>query len=67
MFESKYREPLCPCCKALLEQDDTYDMEYDDEGMTLYMIGHCPHCERDYQWQASAVCVSWVNTNLREV
>jgi hypothetical protein len=67
MFKSKYREPLCPCCNAALGIDDTYDMEYDDEGIILYHIGHCPKCDRDYQWQASAVFTSWANTNLREV
>lgn len=67
MFESKYKEPLCSCCRAKLEVDDTYDMDYDEEGMTLYHIGHCPQCERDYQWKASAVLVSWANTGLEEL
>lgn len=50
-----------------LELKDIYDMDYDEEGITLYQIGHCPQCKRDYQWQASAVFTSWANTNLEEV
>lgn len=67
MFENnKYHNPLCPHCKAELEMDDTYDMEYDDEYILLYHIGHCPKCDKEYQWQASAVFTSWANTDLRE-
>jgi transcription initiation factor IIE alpha subunit len=67
MFESKYKDPLCPCCNARLEFDDTYDMEYDDESIVLYQIGHCPKCDRSYQWCSSATLVSWANTSLEEV
>ena len=66
MFESKYKEPLCPCCNVELEEDDTYDMEYDTEGIILYQLGHCPKCNREYQWQASAVFISWAHTDLKE-
>lgn len=67
MFESnKYKTPLCPHCKTELEAEDTYDMYYDDENMTLCQVGYCPKCGRGYQWQSSAVLVSWANTDLRE-
>lgn len=62
MFEN----PKCPHCKVELEHDDTVDMEYDCEGMVLYNVGHCPKCEKDFQWQSSAVFVQWANTDLRE-
>ena len=58
-------EPKCPHCCVELELDDTYDMDYDDEGIVLYQIGHCPECNRDYQWQKSAVFHQWANTDLR--
>ena len=68
MFEdNKYHNPLCPRCKAELEVDDTYDMEYDSEGITLYVVGYCPSCGRNYQWQDSGVITAWANTDLREV
>ena len=67
MFESnKHQIPLCPHCKTELEIDDIHDMDYDDESMTLDCIGSCPKCERGYEWQSSAVLVSWANTDLKE-
>lgn len=59
--------PKCPHCNVELEYDDTYDMEYDCEGIILYEVGHCPKCNRDFQWQQSAVCTQWTNTGLSEV
>lgn len=63
----KYENPKCPHCCVTLEVDDTYDMDYDDEGIVLRQVGHCPECEREYQWEKSAVCVQWANTDLRLV
>ena len=43
----------CPICDVDLEVDDTYDTHYDtDFNMTLILnqIGHCPNCDRNYQW-----------------
>lgn len=61
--------PKCLVCGAEIDLDDTYDMEYDEEGMTLYQVGHCSgkNCGLDYQWQRSAVFQQWANTDLREV
>ena len=58
--------PLCPQCNTELECDDTYDMEYDEEGIVLYLIGHCPKCEKCYQWRRSARCIQWENADLWE-
>lgn len=58
--------PLCPHCSIELECDDTYDMEYDEDGIILYQVGHCPKCEKDYQWRRSARCIQWENTDLGE-
>lgn len=59
--------PKCPHCNAELECDDVYDLSYDSEGMTEYKVGHCPKCDKDFQWQSSAVFIQWANTDLREV
>ena len=63
----KYVDAKCPHCNAILETDDTYDMDYDYEGIVLQMVGHCPECNREYQWEESAVCVQWAVTDLRLV
>lgn len=56
----------CLYCNSELELDDTYDMEYDEDGIVLYLIGHCPKCNKHYQWRASARCVEWIETGLGE-
>ena len=63
----KIEYPHCPHCNTELECDDTYDMEYDEEGIILRQVGHCSECEREYQWERSAVCIQWANTDLRLV
>ena len=55
----------CPHCEVEIEEDDTYDMEYDEEGIVLRKVGHCPQCDRDYQWEQSALFHSWSIDNLR--
>lgn len=67
MVSSTIDYPLCPHCKAELELDDTYDMDYDEEGIILRQVGHCPNCDTEYQWERSATCIQWANTDLREV
>ena len=42
--------PKCPKCGVELECDDTYDFEYDEDGMILYQVGGCPKCGQGYQW-----------------
>lgn len=59
--------PFCRYCNTELECDDTYDMSYDDEGILLHQVGHCPRCDKDYQWERSAICTHWANTGLSEV
>lgn len=61
------RNPKCPTCNHELDVDDTYDLDYDDECLTLYQVGSCPICGKSYQWQRSATLVSWANTDLQEV
>ena len=57
----------CPICNVDLETDDTYDFEYDYEGIDLRVVGHCPNCERKYPWSEFAECVNWQVADLREV
>lgn len=57
----------CLICGIELEVDDTYDMEYDEEGIIIRQVGHCPNCDKEYQWERSAACVRWTDTDLREV
>ena len=59
--------PKCPHCSVELITMDTYDMEYDYESITLKKVGECPECGRGYQWEQSAACVQWANTDLRLV
>ena len=43
----------CPICNVELIEDDTYDQSIDESfGMTATFnkIGHCPKCEKEYQW-----------------
>lgn len=66
MSSTIIKYPLCPHCKTELEYDETYNIEYDEDGIVLYVIGHCSKCEKDYQWQQSACRVQLANTDLRE-
>lgn len=67
MEKPAIEHPFCPNCGRLLECDDTYDVEYNEEGIILYQVGHCPRCGKDYQWRHSAACVHWKNTDISEV
>lgn len=44
----------CPICDVKLEVDDTCDIYFDADfemTMTLTKVGHCPKCDRNYQWE----------------
>lgn len=43
-------ELKCPVCGAELEEDDCYDTEIGDNLLFDLCVGHCPVCEREYQW-----------------
>lgn len=57
----------CPHCEVEIEWDDTIDINYDDDCITLNQVGHCPECDRDYQWEKSALFHSWSIDNFRLV
>lgn len=41
----------CPHCGTTLEEDDCYDTSFDGSTAVRYIVGHCPKCEREYQWK----------------
>ena len=59
--------PHCPHCNCELIEMDTYSFEYSVESLVLHKLGECPECGREYQWEQSATCVQWANTNLHLV
>lgn len=42
--------PKCKYCNVELEFDNTIDRDIDIDIVYLYEVGHCPKCDRDYQW-----------------
>lgn len=41
---------ICPNCGAELEQDECYDTQFGDDCITNFMAGHCPTCDKEFQW-----------------
>lgn len=41
----------CPKCKTELEIDDTYDYECDGDFFYEKVVGGCPNCGKEYQWE----------------
>ena len=44
-------ELKCPHCNSDIEHDDTYDMSTGEDYVIAFCVGHCPNCDREYQWQ----------------
>lgn len=42
---------LCPKCNHELEVDDSFDISITDDWCTERVIGCCPICETEYQWE----------------
>lgn len=61
-----YEIPHCPHCNTELERDDCVDYDYDSEGLCLDIVGHCPLCGRDYQWQENGAISHWSIVHLKE-
>lgn len=40
----------CPHCNEFIEADDRIDIDIDGDYVECKMIGHCPTCDRNYQW-----------------
>ena len=40
----------CPHCSVEIETDDRIDIDVDDTFVECKMVGHCPACDRNYQW-----------------
>lgn len=41
----------CEECGVELHEDDCYDTIFKDQEIILLMIGHCPKCEQEYEWE----------------
>ena len=41
---------ICPNCGHVLIEDDSYDISIDPSECREYAVGHCEHCEKEYQW-----------------
>ena len=47
---------ICPFCGNVIDDDsniniDCIDIEFLFTEVFLYMVGICPHCEKEYQWE----------------
>lgn len=40
----------CPHCNDEIETDDRIDIDVDDTFVECKVVGHCPTCDRNYQW-----------------
>lgn len=41
---------ICPHCGEELIQDECYDTNFEGEYIANYIAGHCPTCEKEFQW-----------------
>lgn len=41
----------CPKCKIELEIDDVYDCECDVDFFVRKVVGYCPKCGKECQWE----------------
>ena len=44
-------ELKCPHCGTELEEDDCYDRSDNGDYIANYCCGHCPNCNKEYQWK----------------
>ena len=55
----------CPHCHTTLYEDYGVEMEIQDDYVVRTVIGYCPNCSKEYQWEENynfnGVC------NLKEV
>ena len=41
----------CPFCKEELEIDESYDLSVEDNYVVNRVAGHCPCCDKEFQWE----------------
>ena len=41
----------CPDCGDFLEEDDCYDTITTSSWVEHLIVGHCPTCDKSYQWR----------------
>ena len=54
-------EMKCPVCGLVLEVDEIYDYNFDNEKREEYWYGHCPKCGKDYHWTNVFVYIDTVD------
>jgi endogenous inhibitor of DNA gyrase (YacG/DUF329 family) len=59
--------PDCPICGAELEVDDIYNTDVDDTGYIECVCGHCPSCQKEFEWENIGEISEWRCEELREV
>lgn len=60
------KNPKCPKCGAEIDIDDTIDIDYDDEWLSLKRIGFCSGCNANYQWVTNYPLGKPHHANLEE-
>lgn len=61
---TRLADPMCPNCGDVLESDDCYDTDIADTWVEHLHYGHCPSCEKEYQWKMVFVFAGY--SDLRE-
>lgn len=41
----------CPYCKEELEINESYDLSIEGDYVSSRVAGHCPNCDKEYQWE----------------
>ena len=41
----------CPYCKEEVEIDESYDLSVEDDYVVNRVAGHCPCCDKEFQWE----------------
>ena len=50
---ARIAKAICPHCDAELEQDECFDTRFEEDSITNYIAGHCPTCDKEFQWVES--------------
>lgn len=56
--------PRCPLCKAILEDDDVIDLNYDQEEIRLFVVAHCPKCNKEFSYNKRGIISKWETINI---
>ena len=45
---------ICPKCNYELDVLDMYDVEHGNDWHVEYLVGECPICKKEYQWERNS-------------